>query len=47
MIDNEIISLCLDYSSIDYAKTLAFVLNVPESYIYDITYRRIVKNEDF
>lgn len=46
MINNKIISLCLDYSSIEYAQTLAFALNVPESYIYDVAYRRIVKNEN-
>lgn len=42
MINNEIVCLCLDYSVIDYAKTLAYTLNVPECFIYDIVYRRIL-----
>lgn len=39
-----IVSLRLDYIAIDYGKNLAFILNVPEFYIYDIAYRRVVES---
>lgn len=39
-----LVSLRLDYISIDYVKDLAYLFKVPEFYIYDIFYRKILES---
>lgn len=40
----KIVSLHLDYDSIDYVSNLGYIFNVPEFYIYDIAYRKVVES---